>query len=90
MPEEISYPAQLQKLLGDDYEVNNFGAGGTAVMKSSTSPYWETEEYKHAINSNPDIVLYMIGSNDAQWLNWNWSKNSDLDAFQRDYVELAK
>jgi hypothetical protein len=31
----------------------------------------------------------MLGSNDSQSINWGWSKNSDQDAFVRDYTEFA-
>ena len=34
-----SYPAQLQALLGANYDVRNFGRSGARVTQSSSNPY---------------------------------------------------
>src|SRR6056297_1224323 len=35
-----SYPARLQELLGDNFEVRNFGIGGATLLKSDRSNLW--------------------------------------------------
>ena len=35
-----SYPARLQKVLGDDFEVRNFGIGGATLIKSGQPNIW--------------------------------------------------
>lgn len=55
-----SYPAQLQTLLGSNYNVGNFGRGGATVAS-----YRNTTEYAASINFLPDIVIIMLGTNDC-------------------------
>jgi lysophospholipase L1-like esterase/dienelactone hydrolase len=68
-PELFSYPGQLQTLLGAGYRVSNFGVGGTTMLRKGDSPYWNTEAYRRALDSNPDIVFIDLGGNDAKALN---------------------
>ena len=41
--EEESYPAQLQRMLGDRYEVGNFGKSGATLLRNGHRPYFEQE-----------------------------------------------
>mmetsp|Transcript_2937 Transcript_2937/g.5598 ORF Transcript_2937/g.5598 Transcript_2937/m.5598 type:complete len:252 (+) Transcript_2937:4-759(+) len=68
--EGMTYPAQLQNLLGSGYKVSNFGSNGRTMLKSSDYPYWNTSQYQAALDSNPDIVVLMLGTNDAKYYNW--------------------
>ena len=43
--EHNSYPAQLQKLLGDGYEVRNFGVSGATLLKNGDKPYWKEKAF---------------------------------------------
>ncbi len=36
--EKLSYPAQLSALLGDDYEVRNFGVSGATMLENGDKP----------------------------------------------------
>lgn len=56
-----SYPAQLGKMLGKGYQVMNFGKGGCTMLRKGDFPYWERDEYKAALASNPDIVFIDLG-----------------------------
>lgn len=66
-----SYPAVLGGLLGDKYDVRNFGHSGATVIcdydevPDRYSPYLKTEAYENAMKSSPDIVILMLGMNDA-------------------------
>ena len=65
MYQERSYPIQLGEMLGEGYEVENLGVPGTMNNKESWFPYTGTENYKKALESNPDIVIMQLGTNDA-------------------------
>ena len=64
-----SYPAQLQNMLGDGYDVRNYGSGGLTAMKnygSLVGSYWTYGSfYKDSQNFRPDIVILKLGTNDA-------------------------
>ena len=59
-----TYPAQLQKLLGESYIVLNKGVSGTTVTRSDGRAYTKTGRYKESLESNPDIVIILLGTND--------------------------
>lgn len=64
-----SYPGVLQTLLGDDYEVRNFGISGYTLMMRSDRPLMRTDLFRRALAWNPDIVTIKLGSNDAKRQN---------------------
>ena len=43
-----SYPVKLQKLLGERYEVENFGKPGATLLNQGHRPYTRQEEYRKA------------------------------------------
>ena len=64
-----SYPAVLGRMLGNGYEVQNFGRSGATLLRNGNQPYWKAPEYQGAKNFNPDIVVIKLGSNDSKPLN---------------------
>jgi len=82
-PAQSSYPARLRILLGDGWQVNNFGISGTTVTKSGDRPFRSTSAFTSSHNSNPDIVVIMLGTNDAKPKNWVHKAH-----FVSDYVEF--
>lgn len=78
-----SYPAQLQGMLGKDYQVMNFGLSGATLLKKGNKPYLKSQEYKDALNSAPDIVLIKLGTNDTKSINRPF-----LQEYKSDYKEL--
>nr|WP_121271969.1 GDSL-type esterase/lipase family protein [Pedobacter schmidteae] len=64
-----SYPAQLQAMLGQGYEVLNFGVSGATMLKKGNKPYWNTVEYQKAMLSDPDMVFIKLGTNDSKVVN---------------------
>jgi sialate O-acetylesterase len=68
---ENSYPSVLQRLLGEEYVVGNYGRSGATVIndfdvvEGRYSPYTKTNEYSLAMKSEPDIVVLMLGMNDG-------------------------
>lgn len=69
-----SYPAALNRLLGDGYEVINFGRNSTAVMRDSDVPYWSVTEFANVIEYRPDIAIVKLGTNDSKRYQWNVEK----------------
>ena len=47
-PAEDAYPAQLQKLLGEGYEVGNFGKSGATLLSKGHRPYILQKEFEDA------------------------------------------
>ncbi len=83
-----SYPAQLQMLLGEDYSVENFGVGGSTLIKKGIPTVWnELNKIKEA---NPDIVVISLGTNDTCGMGtcgdrkcWEYK-----DEYEGDYRDL--
>ncbi|WP_121195539.1 GDSL-type esterase/lipase family protein [Mucilaginibacter gracilis] len=84
-PELNSYPAQLQALLGNGYQVTNYGVSGTTLLKKGNNPYWINSRYKEALESKPDIVFIKLGTNDSKAVNRPF-----LGSFKNDYNELIR
>ncbi|GAA3579248.1 GDSL-type esterase/lipase family protein [Snuella lapsa] len=79
-----SYPSQLQKLLGTNYEVANFGHSGATLLKNGHKPYWEKPEFQRSKDFAPNIVIIHLGLNDQG--NNNWPEHKD--EFVADYLEM--
>lgn len=62
--EITGYPSALQKLLGDNYIVGNFGVTGSTVLLNSWKPYMYQPQFENAEAFEPDIVVIMLGTND--------------------------
>ena len=87
-----SYPAKLQKLLGTNYNVLNYGVSGTTLLISGDMPYWSTGAYTASHNAPlPDIVVIMLGTNDSKPQNWQHGTNfySDYRRLITTYTNLA-
>ncbi len=62
---DTEYPSDLGVLLGANYTVENFGVGRTTVSLDFNKPYMNQSAFQKAQNFNPDIVVVMLGTNDA-------------------------
>ena len=83
-PGETSYPAQLQRLLGEEYEVRNFGHSGATLLSKGHRPYINLPEYKAALEFTPDIAIIHLGLNDTDPRNWP----NYRDDFYGDYINI--
>ena len=63
--EGTEYPKDLQALLGANYLVVNCGAGGTTALFTSDKPYVNSLAFRIALDLQPNVVLIMLGTNDA-------------------------
>jgi lysophospholipase L1-like esterase len=78
--DKASYPALLDKLLGPEIDVKNFGKSGTTMLKKGDSPYWNTKQFKEVFSFKPDLITIVLASNDAEDDNWN-----HREGFKKDY-----
>ena len=83
-PWKQSYPALLQEMLGEGYEVRNFGYNDAAVSFFADTPYASRFVYRKSLAWNPDIVIVMLGTNDTKKANW------DPEVFRRDYRQIVE
>jgi len=60
------YPAQLQTMLGARWEVKTFAAGGRTLLRKQ-----DPMDYHRAMKSNPDVVVILLGTNDARQATWD-------------------
>jgi len=81
----MSYPEQLQKLLAPGWKVGNFGRSACTLLKKGDFPYWNESVYRSALNSRPDVVVIMLGTNDTKPQNWRYRVE-----FVGDYLELVE
>ena len=82
--EKNSYPTQLQRMLGERYEVVNFGKSGATLLRRGHCPYNEQEEYKAALDFAADRVVIHLGLNDTDPRDWP----NYRDDFTKDYLAL--
>jgi sialate O-acetylesterase len=83
-PSTQSYPVQLQKMLGEKYEVKNFGHSGATLLRKGHNPYFKTKQFSQAIKLVPDIAIIHLGLNDTDPRDWNNYSND----FRGDYSWL--
>jgi lysophospholipase L1-like esterase len=76
-----AYPGVLGRMLGDKWEVKNFGQSGRTLLRKGNKPY-DTQPAK---DYAPNVVIIKLGTNDSKGANWN--KKSD---FVQDYVSLIQ
>lgn len=101
--DNTTYPAQLQQILGEEkYTVTNYGVSGHTMLKqglcggpkcAGNCAYWNTPTYTKVMNSNPDIVTIMLGTNDAKGCNWYGPPNGSPSGlgveFRSDFLDMV-
>ncbi len=85
--EKNNYPVQLQHLLGEKYQVKNFGVCGATMLKKGELSYWDQPQLDSALAFQPDIVVLMLGTNDSRPPNW---KPNGKERFVKDYFAMVK
>ncbi|MCR5351116.1 MAG: alpha/beta hydrolase fold domain-containing protein [Bacteroidales bacterium] len=64
------YPAQMQKMLGDNYWVRNYGVSARTMINSGDLPYMNELAWQDALAFQPDVVVIKLGTNDTKDYNW--------------------
>ena len=83
MADEKGYPAQLQKLLGEGYNVKNFGVSSRTLLNKGDYPYQKEEAWHDAQAFEPNIAIIKLGTNDSKGHVWKYK-----DDFQADYKQM--
>jgi lysophospholipase L1-like esterase len=81
--ERSGYPFKLQLLLGGNYKVENFGVSGSTASVNSNISYMDQAAFQKALSFEPDFVIVMLGTNDA-----NRATCYDLD-ISDDYMRIV-
>ena len=55
------YPAQLGRMLGEEWDVANFGVNGATLLKKGDKPYWKQKAFEQAHAFEPDVVIIKLG-----------------------------
>uniref|UniRef100_UPI004055D0B8 GDSL-type esterase/lipase family protein n=1 Tax=Agathobacter sp. TaxID=2021311 RepID=UPI004055D0B8 len=79
---ENNYPAVLDRLLGTDYQVANFGESGRSVQETADRPYIKEDSYENSLSYDPDILIFMMGTNDTKPYNWK-GKDAFIAAYEK-------
>jgi lysophospholipase L1-like esterase len=85
LPPQSSYPSQLQALLGNDWQIENFGVSGRTLLEKGDFPYRKDEAYQKALQSQPNVVIIMLGTNDTKPQNWKFASE-----FYANYQSLVQ
>ena len=85
-----SYPARLQAILGNRYEVGNFGWSGSTFCgyTPNSKIYAEGEQFRASIAFEPDVVIIMLGTNDTTF--WNYPQAAGVEKAARDLVHFYR
>lgn len=92
-----AYPVQLQGILGSDYQVLNAGVGGHGALRNLMGHryYGDEQAYQTSLDFAPNIVLMMLGTNDASdyyvsnYSETGWNDNVK-EEFKKDYSGLLE
>jgi acyl-CoA thioesterase I len=91
-----SYTENLQDLYGSTATITNAGVSAQTMLKSglcdeiTACSYWNSNGWKIALESQPDIVTIMLGTNDAKSFNWEGVQQNSGDYYALDYVDMIK
>lgn len=77
------YPNDLWMLLGSNFSLGKFGVGGATITVNSGKPYLNSSVFQDAKEFKPDIVIIMLGTNDA-----NPALKLNISSFVSSYIQL--
>ena len=82
MAPAYGYPAELQKILGQDYWVKNFGVSARTMLNKGDYPYMNEMAWRDAQAFKPDVVVIKLGTNDSKPENWQYGAEFQQDLEQ--------
>lgn len=86
--EQNNYPRVLGELLGNGFEVRNFGISGTTLLSKTSYPYIKQKAWTDAKAFQPHIVVIKLGTNDTKQHNWKYEAEF-IDDFKALIKELS-
>lgn len=75
MASQRGYPANLQRLLGNDYHVKNFGVSSRTMSNRGDHPIQNEMAWRDCLGFKPDVVVIKLGTNDTKPSNWQYAKD---------------
>ena len=88
MSEVYGYPAVLQRLLGKNYNVKNFGVSARTLMNKGDLPYMKEQAWADAQAFLPNIVVIKLGTNDSK--DYNWIHGADYGSDLQKMVDTLR
>ena len=79
MSDAKAWPGQLQKLLGSDYVVKNYGRSARTLLKKGDQPIWNEQAWRDAVAFKADVVIIKLGTNDSKPENWQHGNEFESD-----------
>ena len=79
-----AFPDQLDRMLGAEWDVRNFGHSGATVGREDKHAIWTQKEFKDALAFHPDVLVLLLGTNDSKPANW--AKKGDFPKLYKDLV----
>ena len=77
------YPAVLQRLLGEDFQVAAFGVNDRTLQNTGNKPFRKERAFQQSKEYLPEMVIILLGTNDTKDNNW-----ISAEAFRHQYEEL--
>lgn len=71
------WPFYLAQMLGDKWEVANFGLGGSTVLNFGDKPYVK-EKLPEVVAYKPEVVVCLLGTNDSKPRHWYYKSNFEI------------
>lgn len=88
MSDVYGYPAVLQRLLGTNYNVKNFGVSARTLMNKGDLPYMKEQAWADAQAFLPNIVVIKLGTNDSK--DYNWIHGADYGSDLQKMVDTLR
>jgi len=82
-PATQGYVALLQKMLGNNYQVLNYGLSGRTMLTTASQPYIKESKFRELFTVKPDIITIELGTNESRPSVW-----TTQSAFSTDYSKF--
>jgi acetyl esterase/lipase len=69
-PATQGYVALLQKMLGNNYRVMNYGLSGRTMLTTASQPYSKESKFRELFTVKPDIITIALGTNESRPSVW--------------------
>lgn len=87
---DLTWEHFLNQILGNGYQVINYGISGRTLQDEGNYPYKEDKFYPVTLSSRAEIFLIMFGTNDAKPYNWDKDRyRRELGVFVSEYSALS-
>lgn len=89
------YPKILQQKLGAEWKAINCGISAATILDGTLRPFHKMEQYNTALGSKANVIIIMLGTNDANPRWWDAERKTAFDGppaaeFKAGYLKLIK